>query len=178
MIDKLYTYQLKVADPDNDALGFSLSKAPGGMTMDKNGLVQWTPETDSDAKIVIEITDGNYLVKQAFTIHVAEASQDLQFSSIKIGSDVLSAGDYLSLQVNLENNGNQDLEDLQLSAVIYDLGLKISGSEFDLDSGDSVGKKLNLQLPYDVESGEYLVEVMIDNGHFHDAVYRQIFIQE
>lgn len=175
--DKLYTYQIKVADSDSDALEIELSKAPKGMTLSQNGLVQWTPETESDAKVIIEITDGNYLVKQEFTVHVAEAKKAVKFSSVKLGSDVVSAGDYLSMQINMANNGDEELKDLKVSTTIYELGLKLSSKEFDLEPGEKMGKNINLQLPYDVEPGEYLVEVMIDNGHFHDVVYRPIFIQ-
>lgn len=175
---KLYTYQLKVADADSDSLTFALSKAPEGMTLGDTGLLQWTPETDKDAKVIIEITDGTYLVKQEFTVHVAEAKKSVKFSSVKLGSDTLSAGDYLSMQINMANNGDEELKDLKISTIIYDLGIKLSSKEFDLEPGKKIGKNINLQLPYDVEPGEYLVEVMIDNGHYHEVVYRPIFIQE
>ena len=48
---KLFTYQVKASDPDDDALTFSLKSAPEGMTINPNtGLVNWNVPLDFHGK--------------------------------------------------------------------------------------------------------------------------------
>src|SRR5262249_59485420 len=42
-IGDTYLYQVEADDPNGDALAYSLSTGPAGMTIDANGLVTWVP---------------------------------------------------------------------------------------------------------------------------------------
>ncbi|MGZ8237201.1 MAG: PKD domain-containing protein, partial [Methylobacter sp.] len=57
-----YSYAVKANDPDaGDALSFTLTTAPGGMTIDVNtGLIQWTPETSQTGShsVTVSVNDG------------------------------------------------------------------------------------------------------------------------
>jgi hypothetical protein len=59
---KTYTYQVKAADPDGDALTYSLGAAPNGMTIDSStGLVKWVvpPEFKGQTGMTVGVDDGH-----------------------------------------------------------------------------------------------------------------------
>lgn len=58
----VYSYQMQVTDPDNDALSFKLRKGPDGMNIDPaSGLITWNvkPEDKGYHEIEVQVTDGN-----------------------------------------------------------------------------------------------------------------------
>lgn len=58
---KTYAYQIKAADPDGDALTYSLKTAPDGMTIDSSGLIRWnvTPDFKGEAPVTVSVSDGS-----------------------------------------------------------------------------------------------------------------------
>ena len=66
-----YIYEVKAADPDNDALTFSLEEAPPAMTIDpETGVIRWDvpPEAKGTHNIRIVATDGDAKAFQIFTL--------------------------------------------------------------------------------------------------------------
>ena len=172
-----YVYQFKAIDPDGDVIAFTLAEAPSGMTMTDDGLVKWTPESGkTQAKVVIAVTDGEFIVKQQFNIGIKGVYQNVKLASVQLAMEEVMVGDYLSAQVKVVNNGNQNMDDLKISMIVPELGLKKSVSEFDLKPGQNKNKNLNLQIPYYAEAGEYLVKVSVSNGGFHEQTYRLLTI--
>lgn len=57
---KVYTYQVRASDADNDPLAYSLKEAPPGMTIDKTGLIKWNvpPDFKGKASCIVSVTDG------------------------------------------------------------------------------------------------------------------------
>jgi len=172
-----YTYQFKAIDPDGDVIAFTLVGAPEGMTMDDKGLVQWTPESgNTQAKVVIAVTDGEFIVKQGYTIGIKSDYKNVKLASVQLAMEEVMVGDYLSAQVKVVNNGNKNMDDLKISMIVPELGLKKSVSEFDLKPGQNKNKNLNLQIPYYAQPGEYLVKVSVTNSGFHEQTYRLLTI--
>ncbi len=174
--DEDYNYQLIAADPEGQALTYYLSKAPEGMTISENGLVEWEPTDNGKAKVLITVSDGQLYTQQEFTIGVSEVYKNIKLATVKLSTEVANAGEYVSLQVNMKNNGDKKLKDLKVTALIYDLGLKKSGGEFNLKSGQQKSKNLVLQMPYNAQPGEYLVKVTVTNSEFHESTYRLLTI--
>jgi hypothetical protein len=59
---KVYTYQIKAADPDGDPLTYSLKTAPAEMTIEPStGFIHWNvpPEFKGKAPITVSVTDGH-----------------------------------------------------------------------------------------------------------------------
>jgi hypothetical protein len=59
---KVYAYQVKASDPDEDALVYSLKSAPKGMSIDQStGLINWPvpPEFKGDAEATAVVDDGH-----------------------------------------------------------------------------------------------------------------------
>ncbi|MCK4658684.1 MAG: tandem-95 repeat protein [Phycisphaerae bacterium] len=59
-VDVLYTYQVQGIDDDGDDLAYSLTARPSGMTIDSNGLVEWTPTSDqiSTHQVTVRVDDN------------------------------------------------------------------------------------------------------------------------
>ncbi len=58
---KVYTYQIKAADPDGDPLAYSLKSSLDGMTINQaTGLIQWNVPKDFKGKapVTVSVTDG------------------------------------------------------------------------------------------------------------------------
>ncbi|MCP4169279.1 MAG: hypothetical protein GY758_00725, partial [Fuerstiella sp.] len=57
-VGMIVTFQVPAQDPDGDPLTFSLTAAPGGMTMGSDtGLITWTPEQDGEHEITVHVSD-------------------------------------------------------------------------------------------------------------------------
>jgi hypothetical protein len=174
--DEDYSYQLVAADPEGEKLIYYLSKAPEGMTIGESGLVEWEPTDNGKAKVLITVSDGQLYAQQQFTIGVSEAYKNIKLATVKLSTEVANAGEHVSLQVNMKNNGDKKLKDLKVTALVYDLGLKKSGGEFDLKAGQQKSKNLVLQMPYNAQPGDYLVKVTVTNSEYHESTYRLLTI--
>lgn len=69
-----YTYNVTATDPDGNALTFSLTIIPPGMTINSStGLIAWTPTAAGYYNVMVEVSDNGSPVKsitQSFTIAV------------------------------------------------------------------------------------------------------------
>jgi hypothetical protein len=54
------SYRVNAIDPDGDAISYSLTDAPQGMTIDQNGLIRWTFGKDYKGTVQakVKVTDG------------------------------------------------------------------------------------------------------------------------
>lgn len=50
--------QLTASDPENDALSFTASGLPGGLSISSGGLITGTPTTTGDFTVTVNVTDG------------------------------------------------------------------------------------------------------------------------
>jgi hypothetical protein len=70
--DEVYSYQVEAFDYEGDALFFSLSQSPEGMTISDAGLIEWVPlEGQGDQSVTVEVSDGNQAATQSFTLLVS-----------------------------------------------------------------------------------------------------------
>jgi hypothetical protein len=76
----LYQYQVTADDPDMQGVEYCLDVAPGGMSIDGDGLITWTPgcEDAGDHMVTVKVgngcfacLDGTGAQSQSFTITVA-----------------------------------------------------------------------------------------------------------
>ncbi len=91
--------------------------------------------------------------------------------------DIVTAGDYAAVNVVVKNTGNQELKNLQVSVLAYDLNSQTSSGKFSLKAGKSTSKLVYLPLPYDAWPGSYLVKITVDNGLARESTYRQLWVQ-
>ena len=70
-VDVLYTYDVEAIDPDDDTLTYTLTTSPTGMTINSTtGAINWTPGTEGDYDVTVEVSDGELLDTQYFIITV------------------------------------------------------------------------------------------------------------
>ncbi len=94
-VNQPYSYQAAAADPEGDALHFSLINFPAGMTVNAtSGLVQWTPDTtELGAKaVLLEVADsaGN-VATQNFVVTALNVNHPPAITSIPVTDAVPGA---------------------------------------------------------------------------------------
>ena len=68
-----YTYDVEATDPNEDALTYSLTVSPTGMTINSTtGVITWTPAAAGSFDVTVEVSDGSKSETQSFTIIVDE----------------------------------------------------------------------------------------------------------
>ena len=100
----------------------------------------------------------------------------IKIKSVQVAPEFVQAGDVVAVGMYFTNNGGVDLEDVRASVMIYDLGIKRSSSNFDLDQGESESKRLYVQLPAYMQPGTYMIKVSLLNHEYHETAYRQITV--
>lgn len=74
-VGALYEYSVIATDPDSTALTFELRQAPTGMTVDADGVIQWTPTPgqigDHEVELIVKNVAGG-LSGQSFPINVIQ----------------------------------------------------------------------------------------------------------
>ncbi|MDP3990320.1 MAG: hypothetical protein Q8Q01_03885 [archaeon] len=91
-------------------------------------------------------------------------------------SNMVMVGDTVQVSVNVDNNGDVDMEDLRVRVIIPDLGISASTSTFDLNAGMNKQKTLGLPIPVQARQGLYLIRIVIENGDFHETAHRYVTI--
>ncbi len=73
-VGETFTYPVEAADPDEDALIYSLTTNPStDMTInDTTGLISWTPTAVGSYEVTVEVSDGELTDTQSFTIILTE----------------------------------------------------------------------------------------------------------
>jgi len=72
-LDMEYTYDVDATDPDGDALTYSLTTHPGGMTINSStGLITWTPADTGGFDVTVNVSDGILSATQSFNISVTD----------------------------------------------------------------------------------------------------------
>jgi PGF-pre-PGF domain-containing protein len=85
--DELYIYDVEAYDVDNDALNYSLIKAPQGMVMNNiNGNITWLPSNDDVGihNITIKVSDDIGFVLQPFALIVVNINDPPVINSTPI----------------------------------------------------------------------------------------------
>ena len=93
ILRETYTYAVEATDSDGDALTYSLTAKPSGMTIDGNtGVITWAPITTGSYDVTVEVSDGKLSDVQSFTITVSEPEPTNQaplITSIPVTSVIL-----------------------------------------------------------------------------------------
>jgi len=75
--NSFYTAKINAADPDGDALAYSIRQGPKGMTIDSGGIISWniSPEDKGQHSVVVSVSDGQggeVLVPYTLSIQLKE----------------------------------------------------------------------------------------------------------
>jgi hypothetical protein len=174
-VGQQYSYQVLIEpSATNGNVNYELLNFPQGMTINSNGLVQYIPTQKGFFQVKIKVSRNGLEAFQTYMLQARDLSEkgSLRISSVYINPEQAHAGDYAAIYVDMKNNGHKDLEDVQITAVIYDLGMQVQSDKIDLDQGDHVGEVLYVHVPYYTQPGEYLVTVSVKNNEFVEESYR------
>jgi len=144
-----FSLQLTATDEEEDTLTYSITQSQtGDMAVDANGLFTWTPQTAGEYNITIEVTDGNSVDEENFSIIVHEGliiknvylvddgeqkalTDDGELSGVLPGSD-------LQLKLVLENKFKTfTIYDIAIDAELQGTSLLDGETVFELAAGSS-----------------------------------------
>ncbi len=171
-----YFYDVEAVDPDGDQLGFDLTDAPVGMTIDNDGIIRWVPDTKGKYDVTVIVSDGQLIDTQSYVIAVDISERNIMIKSAQVSPEAVVAGETAAVNVNVFNNGDIDLRDVRMTVLLPEFNILYSSSEFDLDNGGSRNWQVPFEVPFDAPTGEYLVEIMVRNSQFHETAYRQVIV--
>jgi hypothetical protein len=104
--------------------------------------------------------------------------RELYIDTVSLSTlDRFETDDELYLSVTLENHGAEDLDDLRVRALVFDLGVYYSYGKMDLDSGESRTISEGYLLPYSLSPGTYDVRVVISNDDIERVVHREVVVR-
>ncbi len=88
------------------------------------------------------------------------------------------AGESVPVTITIQNNGDKKLENVEVTIVVQDLGIRASAGPFDLSVNKKASKTLLVELPADVEPGTYYARISINSGSVHRVKHRDIEVIE
>ena len=92
------------------------------------------------------------------------------------GMDPVSPGDLFFMHVNIDNDSGENLDDLSVKVVIYDLGVFIKTGSFDLNDREVDGKFLFWDVPLGTKPGYYWARITVSNDDVREVKHRIITI--
>ena len=158
-------------DFNGDGIIDSVSKSPIGEFRNKGRFNVLLKVTDADGDITTSTV----------TISVKEKLESrtrkiVHINSIGFDKEYISPGDDLYIFLNFENNGNFNLKDVRLTAIIQELGIRSRTVKANANDGQQASKVLTLEIPEYAEPGRYWVEIVIDIDGNRRIKYRPIDI--
>ncbi|MEC8444326.1 MAG: Ig-like domain-containing protein [Pseudomonadota bacterium] len=98
---QVYAYDVTATDVENDAMSFSLSTAPAGMSISGTGEVRWMPDAAGTYAVVVAVSDGNATGEQSFTVTV-DAAPAVNGRAVKgvMSGAIVEAAVYAGLDAN------------------------------------------------------------------------------
>ncbi|MBW3003716.1 hypothetical protein KY328_05810 [Candidatus Woesearchaeota archaeon] len=171
----------------DDQLTFSMSESnttPIDCSLDNNRYITCGQANQLGTNtITVTASDGTLQTSKSFNVNVLKVSspddetkededfgEGLYISSLTLkNGEVLYPGEDLFTRVTVKNLGN-DLEDVTVTAVIPDLGIRRRAGPFDIDHNDQHETKLILDIPEYAEPGEYAVRFVMRDAD--NEIYR------
>lgn len=144
-------------------------------------------QLSNDLTLSIRIDGDNYeTTLNDISLRVQRPSYNVQVESITTPGNI-QAGQSFPVEIVLKNIGYNELNDVYASAVISELGVaegpKWFGDLVALDNctgecnnNNAVVGDIYMKLPYDVKSGVYTLQVVVQNGDLKDVETRQIVV--
>jgi len=108
---------------------------------------------------------------------VPKPQNKIRIGAINIPADFVKAGDDLVINLDFENSGDLDLDDVSATVVIPELGIRKKVGPFDVDKSSDASRAIMLPIPEDAEPGEYTARITISNDKLKRVRHRQVIIK-
>ncbi len=151
-----YSYQFVAKDPDGEALAFSINKAIDGLSLSKDGLLNWQPDFNAAGqyKLDLSVSDDVGHVIQPFTLLVENTNRPPLFQSLKLAGGTESEAYQSSIEVS-----DPDEDSVSLTMLSGPDGLELNNN-------------ILAWLPSYDDAGEHPVVIEASDG---DLTTRQTF---
>ncbi|MBI2208074.1 PKD domain-containing protein [Candidatus Woesearchaeota archaeon] len=180
-----FDFVATASDPEGDALTFILDFGDGTVETGNviNGMIETTHTYAEEGTYTITVTvsDGSLTATDSKIVEATESTTSdvrniVYIGGIAFDNEFPKPGDELNVFVRFENQGDEDLKDARLTAIIQDLGIRSSTVKAEVNDGQEASKVLTLEIPEDAQAGRYWVEVIIDIDGNRRIKYRPIDI--
>ena len=162
-----------VSDPDGDSVTVTISEPVGN-----DGVWQTADGDEGQYTVIVTASDGQLQVSRTITITLEEKKLNrLHISRIKFSSEIVRPGEPLDVYVTVENDGSITEKDLRVSLLMPDIGEWAKSRSFDLKPGREATQKVTVEIPPDIEQGEYDVRVVISNDRNRRVKVRPVVIE-
>ena len=144
-------------------------------------------ELSDDLNLVVTIKKGSeYKTTSESTLRVQRPSYNADVLSI-VSANTVEAGEDFPVDVVLKNVGYNDLNDLYVTAKLSALSgiertvyfgdlVALENSDDDKDT-TTISGRINLKMPFDVESGIYVLDVLVANDDVTVSKSKQIVVK-
>ncbi len=175
---ELYVYDADAEDLDGDDLEYYIIEGPYDMEIDPDtGVITWVPPRDDvTVDITIGVTDGDLSASQSYTLFVSVYREEIKFTNVRFTDEVVPAGGQTWLEVGISNNGDNDLNDLQITVDFPSLGIRYVGQGFDLDSSESESQGVLVTMPYGTYPGIYDAKITMTGDDIQHTTYRTLWV--
>lgn len=112
------------------------------------------------------------------TTDVSIVSRAMKIDSLQILNEYAKPGEDIGTHVRIQNNRNADLDNVRITIIIPEIGVRKRVGPFDIDDNDAIDKEIYLTLPDDVEPGDYIVKIITTNSNqdFRRVKHRYITV--
>jgi hypothetical protein len=166
-----FNFVATASDVEGDALTYTIDFDDGTIEQGSvvSGTIQTTHRYEDEGRFTITITvsDGSATGSDSITVKtITPISSDIHniiyMGSIAFDNEFVRPGDELTMFLNFENQGSEDLKDVRVTAIIQDLGVRSRTLSVDVNDNNGVSRTLTLEIPENAQEGRYWVEVVID----------------
>jgi len=141
--DNTMTYS--VSSPDVDSADYN---------WDGNTFT-WTPKKEGTYSFTITASNGNATDSETFNIIVQGIDHILNIKSVEVPTTVVSPGDTISIQVEIQNEGNTDEDNAIIYVKIPALGISSETAPFNIGENGTIKKTLQMTIPSTAADGNY-----------------------
>jgi hypothetical protein len=134
--------------------------------------------SEDEYTVYVEVYDDDNYVREEASLMVSNVRHDVRFQDILVDNSV-EAGDYASVTVRLENQGDNKEEDIKVEVTNTELGISVSTyldelytlPEVDNEDEESSGDvTLNFEVDDEALSGEYTLDVTVTYNNGYSSV--------
>lgn len=157
-------------DFNEDGTTDSTQKKPTAVFKNKGIFNVLVKVTDSDGDVSTDTVSIKVTKIESMPRKIAH------INSIKFDNEFVEAGDALDIFINFDNNGNLNINDARLTAIIQELGIRSNAVKAVVGKNKEASKFLTLEIPDYAQPGIYYVMVVIDLDGDRRIKYRPIEI--
>ncbi len=132
--------------------------------------------SENEYTLHVEIYDDQDREEEEYTLFFEQEEHRIKVEDVVLSSSSVGPGEYLGVKVRLANYGENDEENIKVTALVQELGISNRVYLDELGSGDQEDvATIYLTIPKDA-SGDYVVEVQVEYGNSkaYDIAYLDV----